>query len=530
MIIKEVQKFQRVEVSYVNEQGQIDLISIPAKFENWVKCDENDPQVSENFRNWTGEPVKKVGGYKFQDLNLREFLTKKADPEIQKKIFAYNKPNWFACDIEIDIRNCKGFPEATLAEFPISTIQLTNESLSTVLLIYDDMNRIAGTPEYKNFIAERVRKHFEESKIAKDLIEKYGEGKELKYTHMVFNSEADLLRKFFTLQRELMHHIIGWNWLDFDAPYIHNRSVKVGVNHGMASPTGNLDNREITKDKFQKNTTDWSQQEIEAEKQNRQYKTPQHRVEVDYMQVISKFDFSIDKTSLALDNIAYNVLDVKKVEYGQEDKDGNVIEKGSFLDLFLDTDNFLTYSAIDTVLLMMIHLRVNTITSLEMVTYYAKIPLERGFSTLALGDALFWDEQYTKGLIYCHEDKWADNDDYVDTKFEGGYVIDPRYPTAEWVALIDFKSLYPTCGQSLGCSFDNIIKEEATLEEMKEAIKEGHRVSLNGTIYDKDNIGTLTRVWNRLIFERYHFKDIRVFIDNVLQPVIEKYIKKLDNK
>lgn len=526
MIIKEVQKYDKVEVSFVNEEGQIDIVSIPAKFENWTKCEADDPKASKEFKNWTGEPVKKIPSYKFQDLNLREFLTKSLDEETQKKIFAYNKPNWFACDIEIDIRECKGFPEPTLAEHPISTIQITNKDLSTVLLIYDDMNRIKGTDEYKKFIGDRVRKHFEESKIATDLIEKYGEGKELKYTHIVFNSEEKLLKKFFALQNQLMHHIIGWNWLDFDAPYIHNRSKKLGVNHAMASPTGNLDKREITKDKFQKNTTNWSQQEIDDEKLMRQYMTPQHRVEIDYMQVISKFDFSIDKTSLALDNIAYNVLDVKKVEYGKTDSDGNLIEKGSFLDLFLDTDNFLTYSAIDTILLMMIHLRVNTITSLEMVTYYAKIPLERGFSTLALGDALFWDEQYTNGLIYCHEDKWSDSEE-TDSSFEGGYVIDPRYPTAEWVALIDFKSLYPTCGQSLGCSFDNIIKENATLEEAKEAIKQGHRVSLNNTIYDKDNIGTLTRVWNRLIFERYHFKDIRVFIDNELQPVIEKYINAL---
>lgn len=529
MIIKEVQKFDRVEISFVNEKGQIELTSIPAKFENWVKCSEDDPDASKKFRNWTGEPVKKVGSYKFQDLNLREFLLKDVDEENKRKILEYNSPNWFACDIEIDIRGCKGFPEATKAEFPISTIQITNSTLSTVLLIYDDMNRIEGTPEYKQFISDRVRKHFTDSKIATDLIEKYATGGKLEYTHIVVKSEAELLRKFFALQNQLMHHIIGWNWLDFDAPFIHNRSLKLGVSHAAASPTGQMDDREISKDKFRKNTEGLSTHEIEEEKKTRQFKTPQHRVEIDYMQVISKFDYTVDKTSLALDNIAYHALDVKKVEYGQADKDGNITEKGSFLDLFLDTDNFLTYSAIDTILLMMIHLRLQTITSLEMVTYYAKVPLERGFSTLALGDAMFWDEQYSRGLVFCHEDRWSD-DEETDTHFEGGYVIDPRYPTAEWVALIDFKSLYPTCGQGLGCSFDNIIQEGASLEEQKEHIKNGHRISLNGTVYDKDNIGTLTRVWNRLIFERYHFKDIRLFIDNKLQPVIENHIKNLETE
>lgn len=522
MLVDIVQKKSSVEISYINESGQIDLVSVPAKFENWVKCEADDPLRSKEYKNWTGEPVKKVGGYKFQDLNLREFLLKSVPQDIQDKIFAYNKPNWFAVDIEIDIRDCKGFPEPTHADFPISTIQITNSQLSTVLLIYDDMNRIEGTQEYKDFIQERVRKHLKDSKIAQDLIDKYGRDGELKYTHIVFKSEAELLRKYFEYQNKLFHNIIGWNWHGFDSPYIHKRSEKLGVDHSIASPTRDLVDREMERDKFKR-----AEFETDEEKAMRRYKTPRHRIELDYMDVVKKFDYSIDKTSLSLDAIAYQALDVQKVEYGQVDEESGEMKKGSFLELFLDTDNFLTYSAVDTIILMMVHMRLSTVTSLEMVTYYAKIPIERGFSTIALGDALFSDEQRSRGLVFCHEDRFRMADEDGDHDFEGGFVVDPRYPTGEWVALVDFKSLYPSCGQSLGCSFDNIIKEGATLEEQKEAISQGHRVSMNGTIYDRDNIGTLTRVWNRLIFERYHFKDIRIFIDNNIQPKIEKYISNL---
>ncbi len=517
MLIDTVQRKGKVEVSFVNEDGQIDLISIPTTFSNWVKCEENDPNKSNEYRNWTGEPVKKVGDRQFKDLNLREFLLHSIPENIKDKIFAYNKPNWFALDIEVDVRKCKGFPEPTEANFPITTIQITNSELSTVLLIYDEMKRVEGTPEYTEMIQKKVTEHFKGSKKAQDLIKKYAKGGVLEYKHIVFHSENDLLTTFFKYQNKLFHHIMGWNWLDFDAPYIHKRAVKCGVNHAIASPVKEIVGREMSIDKFakfRKNTEDMTQEEKDLDKSERSFATPRHRVEIDYMEVVRKFDYTVDKTSMSLTEIGYNAVDVPKLKYD-----------GSFYDLYMDRDNFIVYSAIDTILLMMIHLRLNTVTSLEMITYYSKIPLERGFSTLALGDALFWDEQFSNNLVFCHEDRFKDDDDDENHDFEGGYVIDPRYNTGEWVALVDFKSLYPTCGQSLGCSFDNIIQENATLDEMKLAISKGHRVSLNGTIYDKDNIGTLTRVWNRLIFERYHFKDIRVFIDNEMLPIVEKYIK-----
>lgn len=522
MLIDIVQKHNAIDISFVNENGQIEITSVPAKFENWEKCEESDKDKSNKFRNWTGEPVKKVKDSTFKDLNLREFLLHKLPLETREKVLAYNKPNWFAVDIEVDVRECKGFPEPTEAAFPITTIQVTNKELSTVLLIYDEMKRVPDTPEYKEMITRRVRKHFEKSKKSKDLIDKYAKDKELKYTHVVYHSERELLEAFFKYQNTLFHHIMGWNWLDFDSPYIHKRAVENRINHNMASPTRELVRREMSIDKFAKFQkpdkdavlTDKEKEEHEADKTARTFYTPRHRVEVDYMQVVSKFDYTVDKTSLALTEIGYQAVDIPKIEYD-----------GSFYDLYMDRDNFITYSAVDTILLMMIHLRLSTVTSLEMITYYSKIPLERGFSTIALGDALFWDEQFSRGLVFCHSDRWAESDPNENHEFEGGYVIDPRYPTGEWVALVDFKSLYPTCGMSLGCSFDNIIDENVTdLADLKLAIARGHRVSLNGTVYDKDNVGTLTRVWERLIYERYHFKDVRVFIDNEMLPIVEKMI------
>ena len=72
-----------------------------------------------------------------------------------------------------------------------------------VLFIVDDMDRIEGTQEYKDFIQDRVRKHLSESKKATDLVEKYAKDKELKYTHIIFKSEAEMLRKFFEYQNKL---------------------------------------------------------------------------------------------------------------------------------------------------------------------------------------------------------------------------------------------------------------------------------------------------------------------------------------
>ena len=539
MIVDIIQKKASVEVSYINERGQIDIETIPAKFENWVKCSSTDPNADKVFRNWTGENVKKIPSYTFLDQNLREFLIKSISPEISKKLFAYNKPNWYAVDIEIDIRKAKGFPHPENAIYPIASIQITNTKLSTVILMFDDMNRIEGTDEYRKFVEERVNAHFKGNKKCEELIAKHTDDGFLPYSHIVFKSESEMMNKYFEYQRKAFHSIMGWNWDGFDNPYIHNRSKILGVAQTKASPIFRLD-----------------------EKTNK----PKHRLEVDLMKVVEKFDFTVEKTSLSLNYIASEVLEIAKVVY-----------EGSFLDLFLDKDNFIIYSAIDTVILMMIHLQINTISSLEMVSYYAKIPLEDGFSTLRIGDALFFDEQYANNVIFCYEDLYRsksvsvevvryngllckvintiDNniivevqgggerykipkdkavyvydenilDDFAnDTDFIGGYVIDPRYNMGEWIALIDFKSLYPTCGQSLGCSFENIIKENATIKEQKEFAKQGHRISLNGTVYDRDNTGVIKSIWDRLIYERYHFKDIMLHIENVLIPIIEKYIE-----
>lgn len=488
MLVDIIQNRHSVEVSYINEHGQIDIATIPAKFENWVKCDEDDPDVDPEFRNWTGEFVKKEPGYRFMDLNLREFLIKNAPKDVSDKIFAYNRPNYYTADIEIDVRTADGFPEAHEAKYPIASISVTNMQLSTVIFIHDDMQRIPGTEEYRKFIEDRVNAHFKEDKIPQELIAKHAPTGKLEYNHVIFKSEVEMMNSWFEMQRKYFHCIIGQNWQRFDAPYIFNRCRLIGVDQAKASPKYQMDEK---------------------------WKMPVHRFELDYIPVMDKFMFDIWKTSLSLNYIASEALGVAKVEYD-----------GSFLDLFMDRDNFTVYSAVDTILLMMIHLQKDYVSSLEMLSYYAKIPIQKAFSTMQIGDALFFDEQYANKIIYCHSDKQHVDESDGRDKYEGGFVVDPRYSSAEWIVINDFEGLYPKSMMSGGYSPDIILKENATLEEQKEAAKLGHKISMYGCIYDGHKQGLVDRLISRLVFERKHFKQIMLQVENDLKPIVEEYYER----
>lgn len=487
MLVDIIQNRNAVEVSFINEIGQIEIVSIPAKFENWIKCTDDDPEADPEFKNWTGESVKKEPGFRFMDLNLREFLIKNIDETLAKRIFAYNRPNYYSVDIEIDIRTAKGFPEASEAAYPIASISVTNSKLSTVVFIHDDMKRIPGTEEYRLFVEERVNKHFKDDKIPQELIAKHSPTGKLEYNHIIFDSEVAMMNSFFEMQRKYFHCIIGWNWARFDAPYISNRCKIIGVDQGKASPIFQVDEK-------------WG--------------NPVHRYELDYIPVLDKFMFDIWKTSLSLNYIASEALGVAKVDYD-----------GSFLDLFMDRDNFTVYSAVDTVLVMLVHLRKDYVSSLEMLSFYAKIPIGKAFSTMQIGDALFWDEQYANKIIYCHADKVHKEEEGPRDKYEGGFVVDPRYSSAEWLVISDFEGLYPKCMMSGGYSPDIVLQENATLAEQKEAAKLGHKISMNGTIYDGTKEGLVDRLISRLVAERKHFKGLALDSENTLKPIIEKYLQ-----
>ena len=89
MLIDVVQEKTFVKTSYVNDQGHIVIENLPLPpegYTKWTICDDEDPDASKEFKNYDGQAVKRVPAYRFEDLNLTEFLTKRLPEDTRKRI------------------------------------------------------------------------------------------------------------------------------------------------------------------------------------------------------------------------------------------------------------------------------------------------------------------------------------------------------------------------------------------------------------------------------------------------------------
>ena len=541
MILHTAQSDNYLEVSYINKEGGISVQEFDTKPWMWVLADESKGDVPDTeFKNWDGRSVMKESSPQFTDLGIREFLLHNIDPEIQEELFAYRIPRVFAIDIEIDVRKASGFPDPMLAEFPIYSISITSPELKTLMLCCD-MSRKNEAPDSE--IENGLNEYFGKNEHAQKALATFGK-KKFEYSSIWFNTEKEMLIFYWKLQKDVLHTVSAWNGYGFDYPYMAQRAKRLGINRlEIASPSASKEGKPPfeylgnNNKAFKKDVKDMGKP-IEVEEQSmkgkvgnfasikyiRAFEVPLHRYEQDGMLRFVAYGGQNMLQSSALDTVAKAVIGIGKFPYA-----------GSFVDLLTKETmvNFLTYGAIDTVLMKILDTKVPHHLAPLMRSFYSKISVMEHAATIAIGSSLFFDAFYRKNMVYAelrtHDERYAAKKarrDAAKENYEGGYVKSPARGVGKKVVLVDAKSLYPSAVRSMGYSPENVLKTNLTREEIFEAIKQGHRVSMLGTSYDRDRFGIAAEVMNDLMNERAHFKGIALHFTNETAEYLKKEIRR----
>lgn len=471
MIIDKAQKGNILEVSYTNELGEVELERFDIFKTNgigpydYVICDEADPDKESVLRHYKDNlPIKKQSAMRFDYEEMREFLLKEIPEEKRKKIFSHTPPNLYMCDIEINTGEGDVFPNPQKAEFIIDSIQITAPNLNTIVLTCNpralqDSVQIAE-------VEDAINEHY------KDIHFVWTKTKRLKYSHITFKDETEMLIYWWKLVLQKLHAVSFHYGDGFDVPYLWNRCAFLGIDIGMGSPTGEVSNYNF-----------W----------------PKHRYVFDYMKLIVDSAFDIDRTSFSLEHCASEIVGIGKIakETYKELYQGPIVK-------------FLTYGAVDTISMQLIHGIKNYTAVLEALAIYCNASLFEVTKQTQMVHALIWDELYKNNMINAQPFNRTEQ-----VKYGGGYVKEPTRKFVMWVALEDFSALYPRIMQSFNISFENIVGKVRTKEERDEWTKKGYIVSVNGTIYKNDKDYTLRVIETELLEGRYAYKGLqqRVFLD-----------------
>lgn len=486
MIIDTAQKGNIIEVSYSNDVGEIELKKFDIFKTNgigsydYVICDENDVDKEPILRHYKNNlPIKKVPTYKFDYEEMREFLVKSISKEDRDLIFNTTPLNLYCCDIEIATVDENGegdiFPDPQKADFRIDSIQITAPNLNTIVLTCNP--RCKNDKEQMLEIENAINEHYKNIPFVWTKVDR------LKYAHICFDNEVEMLQYWWKLVLQKLHSVTFHNGEGFDVPYLWNRCAKLGIDVSMASPTNETSSRQL-----------WAK----------------HRYVFDYMQLIIDGAHDIDRTSFSLEHCAKEIVGIGK------------IEKESYKEIFLgDIIRFMTYGAVDTISMQLIHMIKNYTAVKEALVIYTKASLYDVSKQTPLVHAVIWDELYKNNLInaepYVRQEQM---------EYGGGYVKEPTRKFLMWVALEDFSALYPRLMQSFNISFENILGFVKSEEERAYQTSLGNIVSVNGTIYKNDKDYTLRVIETDLLEGRYAYKGLqqRVFLE--CMPKIDEEIKR----
>lgn len=170
---------------------------------------------------------------------------------------------------------------------------------------------------------------------------------------------------------------------------------------------------------------------------------PVHRFIFDYMEIYALYDRSVKfKTSLNLGDVGTQVLGVKKLDY-----------QGSLDDLYLnDFESYVVYNAIDTILVMLIHRKLNT---LQLLLNLSKI------TWTELASCVYMTRMVQNDMIrlFLQEDKvviLSKNDNVYD-KYEGAFVLEPEVGKHKNILIADYESQYPSIMLSFNMGVDTMV-------------------------------------------------------------------------
>jgi DNA polymerase-2 len=339
-----------------------------------------------------------------------------------------------AIDIETDTKNKH-----------IYCISLYSEGLHET---YDGKEKHHREP-YKNVIVVASERHM---------------GKPL-HNAITVNTEGELLKKFQELVQKIDPDVItGWNLIDFDLNIIKKKFEE----HKIPFTIGRIDwpckvevSREFIKD---------SSADVPG------------RMVLDGIPLLKTSFIKLD--NYKLDTAAQTFLGQKKL-VGAENK-GEEIERlykhdqQKLVDYCLK-DSEMTYKIIFVSKAMDLTIQRSLITGMT---------LERIRASVASLDSLFLRYAKTRKIVLPNA-KFSDKEE----SFKGGYVMDPRPGMYDYVAVLDFKSLYPSIIRTFNIDPYSLVQDPPKTLPKKKFI-----VAANGSVFkNQDGIlpAIIQDVWKK---------------------------------
>lgn len=507
MIIDYTQNKDGIDISYVNEKNQIEIITSPLKhgYYKYVKAENFDNNIISNLRSFRNNDfIKRETCKFFSNHNINEFFNhelKNEQPLIYEKTSKLLMPNPFSVDIETDITQEFGYSTPEKAENKILSISITDNNLNTIFFELENKNRKTKITDndlesIKNMIINSLGIH----------AEKY----EYNFNIRTFDSEIEMLNVFLECINKYFHSIIGWNFVTFDWVYIYNRCKRLGIDIKKSSPIYKVIKKKFTLKDDSEITVDF----------------PAHRIIIDYMQLFKDSLIYNSLDSYALTNISNTILGLSKIMY-----DGNLRS------LYKENPNkFIAYALIDTILVMLIHKTTNLYNVDFFESYFNGIAFMK-ISQNSISEALIYNELRQENIFFLE----TEFNETIKRKYQGGYVKTPTKKIINLGLGIDFSGLYPNCMITNGISPERKIdfilmdiekgrpineKEEKKWFEYKNL---GFTLTPRGQVYDNKTPGVFIRVEKKLIAQRKIFKGHAENIYLEIIPKLENLIKQKSN-
>jgi len=391
-----------LKISYINAEGGLSFLDVPLRKENlFVRrlTDSSDTKRDPKFLDWAGRHTKQVkvrSAREFDKFRVEEILYN-LRPEYSQLINQYSHPKKHFIDIEVLVED--EFPKAEEAKYPMTTIGIANDK---------DMVFVMGTKpltaDELDFIQNKITEQTAHLKISPVF----------KYDY--YPDEYNMLYNFVFKVLPKIIFASGWNFTKYDWLYISNRCKKLNIPLEWSSPSR----------KFSRNSD------------------PMHKIIVDYMDIYKKWDRTVAlKESDTLDWVSKEVLGVNKIKY-----------HGSIKDLYeKDYPLYVAYNAVDAILVKMLDVKLNTLSTFLKIGSISKIENTKAFSPVWLTDALCFREMYKRGRVICPMEN-KDQNSTEKKSYEGAYVKEPIAGMYDWVCCYDFASLYPSVMRQFNISPD----------------------------------------------------------------------------
>jgi DNA polymerase I len=358
-------------------------------------------------------------------------------------------------DIEVDDRS--GFPED--GEEPIICIASHDSTREEyVLWLFDPPEGVDPPAELAEYTPIRAREDTDDSIDRADI--------DLDADVRRFETEAAMLDAFLDYIEETDPDVAtGWNFTDFDAPYLLDRLEVLNPETDRTLDIDRLSRvDEVWRD-------DWQGPNVKG------------RVMFDLLYAYQRTQFT-ELDSYRLEDVAQRELGIGKERYAGDI--GDLWEE--------DPERLLEYNLRD------VELCVELDREQDIIAFWNEV---RQFVGCKLEDATTPGDAVDMYVLHKLHDNFAlpSKGQQASEDYEGGAVFDPITGVRENVSVLDLKSLYPMCMVTINASPETKVDPE-------EYSGETYRAP-NGTRFRKEPSGAIRGMVDELLTEREEKKALR---------------------